>query len=79
MPHLWLQPHPNRDPIMPLTPYSMSLYEKGGFLKFLQKLKVPSEYGPNISRCVNMKQRKLLNLKSHDNHVLMQDILPVAL
>lgn len=28
---------------------------------------------------MNIKQRKLINLKSHDNHVLMQDILPVAL
>lgn len=26
-----------------------------------------------------MKQWKLINLKIHDNHVLMQDILPVAL
>ncbi|XP_074294088.1 uncharacterized protein LOC141621619 [Silene latifolia] len=28
---------------------------------------------------MNMKQRRLINLKSHDNHVLMQDILPIAL
>ena len=64
---------------MPLTPYSMSLDEKERFLKVLQNLRFPDGYGFDISRCVNMKQRKLLNLKSHDNHVLMQDILPVAL
>ena len=64
---------------MPPAPYSMSLEEKERFLKVLQKLRAPDGYGSNISRCVNLKQRKLLNLKSHDNHVLMQDILPVAL
>jgi len=78
-PHLWLQPHPGRDPFMPPAPYSMSLEEKERFLKVLQKLRAPNGYGSNISRCVNLIQRKLLNLKSHDNHVLMQDILPVAL
>ena len=64
---------------MPPALYSMSLEEKERFLKVLQKLRVPDGYGSNISRCVNLKQRKLLNLKSHDNNVLLQDILPVAL
>jgi len=57
----------------------MSLEEKDRFLKVLQKLRAPDGYASNISRCVNMKQRRLLSLKSHDNHVLMQDIFPVAL
>ncbi|XP_021749410.1 uncharacterized protein LOC110715147 [Chenopodium quinoa] len=57
----------------------MSVEEKERFLKVLRKLKVPDGYGSNLSRCVNMKQRRLINLKSHDNHVLMQDILPAAL
>uniref|UniRef100_A0A803N566 DUF4218 domain-containing protein n=1 Tax=Chenopodium quinoa TaxID=63459 RepID=A0A803N566_CHEQI len=73
-PHLWVQ-----DNHMPSTSYSMSVEEKERFLKVLQKLRVPDGYGSNLSRCVNMKQRRLINLKSHDNHVLMQDILPVAL
>ncbi|XP_056688501.1 uncharacterized protein [Spinacia oleracea] len=64
---------------MDKTSYSMSMEEKERFLNVLQKLKVPDGYGSNLSSCVNMKQRKLINLKSHDNHVLMQDILPVAL
>ncbi|XP_021713445.1 uncharacterized protein LOC110681599 [Chenopodium quinoa] len=71
-PHLWGQ-----DNHMPSTSYSMSVEEKERFLKFLQKLRVPNGYGSNHSRCVNMKQR--INLQSHDNHVFMQDILPVAL
>ncbi|XP_074283394.1 uncharacterized protein LOC141607944 [Silene latifolia] len=77
--HLWLQDRPNREPYMPPASYTMSNEEKERFLKVLQKIRAPDGYGSNISRCVNMKQRKLINLKSHDNHVLMQDILHVAL
>ncbi|XP_056688566.1 uncharacterized protein [Spinacia oleracea] len=78
-PHLWLSTNPNGSEYMPPASYSMSTEEKERFLNVLQKLKVPDGYGSNLSSCVNMKQRKLINLKSHDNHVLMQDILPIAL
>ncbi|XP_056685679.1 uncharacterized protein [Spinacia oleracea] len=78
-PHLWLETNHNGSEYMPPASYSMSTEEKERFLNVLQKLKVPDGYGSNLSSCVNMKQRKLINLKSHDNHVLMQDILPVAL
>ena len=64
---------------MPPASYTMSVEEKDRFLSVLQKLRVPDGYGSNLSRCVNMKQRKLINMKSHDNHILMQDILPLAL
>ncbi|XP_056688120.1 uncharacterized protein [Spinacia oleracea] len=77
--HLWLSADHNGNEYMPPASYSMSREEKERFLNVLQKLKVPDGYGSNLSSCVNMKQRKLINLKSHDNHVLMQDILPVAL
>ncbi|XP_056697353.1 uncharacterized protein [Spinacia oleracea] len=78
--HLWPQSHPNRvKDYLPSAAYTMSKEEKERFLNVLQKLKVPDGYGSNLQKCVNMKQRKLINLKSHDNHVLMQDILPVAL
>ncbi|XP_074299742.1 uncharacterized protein LOC141630899 [Silene latifolia] len=70
---------PNGGKYMPPASYSMSSEEKDRFLKVLQKVRVPDGYGSNISRCVNMKQRRLINLKSHDNHVLMQDILPIEL
>ena len=78
-PHLWLERCPNWDHVMPVAPYTLSLEEKDRFLKVLHNLKVPDGYGSNLSRCVNLKKRKLMGLKSHDNHVIMQDILPVAL
>ncbi|XP_060186727.1 uncharacterized protein LOC132616141 isoform X3 [Lycium barbarum] len=36
-------------------------------------------YSSNISRCVDVNQRRLFGLKSHDCHILMQQLLPIAL
>ncbi|XP_028104195.1 uncharacterized protein LOC114303271 [Camellia sinensis] len=35
-------------------------------------------YASNISRRVNLKQRSIFGLKSHDNRILIQQILPIA-
>ncbi|XP_060213431.1 uncharacterized protein LOC132640717 isoform X2 [Lycium barbarum] len=40
---------------------------------------VPDGYSSNILRCVDVKQRRLFGLKSHDCHILMQQLLPIAL
>ncbi|XP_020098574.1 uncharacterized protein LOC109717295 isoform X1 [Ananas comosus] len=64
---------------IPEACYTMSSQEKVLFLMILKNLKVPDGYASNISRCVNLKERTLSNLKSHDCHILMQDILPLAL
>ncbi|XP_071741395.1 uncharacterized protein [Rutidosis leptorrhynchoides] len=44
------------------------------------EVKVPDGYAANISRCIQVKPTpKMLGLKSHDNHILMQQLLPVAI
>lgn len=43
----------------------------------LQDIRTPDGYASNISRCV--KDGTLSGLKSHDNHVLLHDLLPIAL
>lgn len=45
----------------------------------LNSIKVPSEYYSNIQRIINMEVKKFTNLKSHDCHVLMKQLLSVAL
>ena len=42
-------------------------------------MKVPQGYSSNISSIVSMQDLKLVGLKSHDFHVLMQQLLPVAI
>ncbi|KAK8986192.1 hypothetical protein V6N11_082467 [Hibiscus sabdariffa] len=64
-----------------LTPaiFTMSKKEKEVFCNVLKDIKVLDGYASNISRCVSVKDRRLYSLKSHDYHILMQDLLLVAL
>ena len=40
---------------------------------------MPQGYSSNIKTLVSMTDLKLVGLKSHDCHVLMQQLLPVAI
>ena len=42
-------------------------------------MKVPDDYASNISQCKQVNERKIFRLKSHDCHVLMQQLLPLAI
>jgi len=64
---------------MPATCHTMSREDKENFLKVLRNVRVPDGYALNISRCVRLKERTILGLKSHDSHILMQQLLPIAL
>ncbi|XP_030936242.1 uncharacterized protein LOC115968027 [Quercus lobata] len=59
--------------------FHMTSLEIDGFLQVLKDVTVPDVYASNISRRVNMKERKISGLKSHDNHILMQQLFPIAL
>ena len=48
------------------------------FCHCLKNVKVPHGYSSNIKSLVFMNDLKLVGLKSHDCHVLMQQLLPVA-
>lgn len=58
--------------------YSLTSSEKKEFYKFLKELKVPDGYASNISRCVQVNERKIFGLKSHDCYILIQQLLPLA-
>ncbi|KAM3200037.1 hypothetical protein P3L10_032397 [Capsicum annuum] len=64
---------------VPTACYTLSLEEKHKLCIFLKNLKVPDGFSSNISQCVNLKGHKISGLKSHDYHVLLQHILPLAL
>ncbi|KAH0669665.1 hypothetical protein KY285_023833 [Solanum tuberosum] len=65
--------------LLPVACYALSPDEKFKLCDFLANLKVPNAFSSNISRCVNVLEKKIHGLKSHDHHVLLQDILPVAI
>jgi len=45
----------------------------------LSSVKVPQGYSSNISSLVSMKDLKFVGLKSLDFHVMMQQLLPIAI
>ncbi|XP_031127661.1 uncharacterized protein LOC116029760 [Ipomoea triloba] len=64
---------------LPPACYTSSKKEKTSFCSFLNGIKVPSGYSSNIKKLVSMKDFKLVGMKSHGCHVLMQHMLPVAI
>nr|KYP46553.1 hypothetical protein KK1_031844 [Cajanus cajan] len=59
--------------------YTLTKENKDIFLRTLKNITVPDGYSSNISRCIDLNQRKLGGLKSHDSHVLMEQLLPLAI
>ena len=59
--------------------YHMDANENDDFLQVLKDVRVPDEYSSNISCCVKLKERKISGMKSHDNHILIQQLFPIAI
>lgn len=75
-----LHPEPRgKKMYLPPAPYTLSKKEKTIFLKRLMDLKLPDGYSSNIGKLASMEEFKISSLKSHDYHVLMQQLLCVAL
>ena len=62
-----------------LAKFTLTKANKEIFLATLKKIKVSDGYSSNISRCIAVHSQKIAGLKSHDSHVLMQQLLPLAL
>jgi hypothetical protein len=59
--------------------FTLTNENKSIFLRILKNIVVPDGYSSNISRCIDLKQRKIGGLKSHDSHILMEQLLPLAM
>ena len=59
--------------------YALTKAEKEFFFECLSSIKVPSGFSSNIKGIINMAEKKFQNLKSHDCHVIMTQLLPIAL
>ncbi|KAK9271777.1 hypothetical protein L1049_002141 [Liquidambar formosana] len=64
---------------LPPAPHMLSKTEKQIFCKRLANLKLPDGYSSNISNCISLEECKIVGLKSHDCHVLLHQLLSVAL
>lgn len=78
-PKLHLQIDENGSVVKPRAAYTLDPQQIEGFYEFLKSIRYPDGYAANISRCVTSKNGKLLGMKSHDCHVLIQRLLPIGM
>ncbi|XP_016201896.1 uncharacterized protein LOC107642905 isoform X1 [Arachis ipaensis] len=64
---------------LPDAIYKLNNKERRSLCEFLQNVKVPDGYSSNIRRCINLKEKKIYGLKTHDCHVLLECFLPLIL
>lgn len=64
---------------LPPAAYWLSKVEKNKICKRLSEFRGPDGYCANIANCVSLDPPAIGGLKSHDHHVLLQNLLPVAL
>ncbi|XP_035547475.1 uncharacterized protein LOC109010280 [Juglans regia] len=75
---LHLQEHGQRL-VMPPACYTLQGDERKGFFEWLQAVKFPDGFAGNITRCVTLNGCKISGMKSHDCHIFLQRLLPVAI
>ncbi|CAL8073380.1 unnamed protein product [Prunus armeniaca] len=64
---------------LPPGPWNLSRAEKRAVCNSFDGMKVPEGYSSNIKNLVSLQDSRLLGLKSHDCHTLMQQLLSVAI
>ena len=64
-----------------VTSWTLKKEEKRALISFFNELKVLTDYCVNPKRLVNMRELKFNYgpIKAHDCHVIMTQLLPVAL
>jgi hypothetical protein len=59
----------------PWAPYCLKLIERKEILRWLKKLKFLDRYASNIKRAANVSTGKLNELKSHDDHIIIERLM----
>jgi hypothetical protein len=66
-------------PIIPRAVYQMLPQGKNIFCTVIKYATFPDGYASNMYHKVNLEDKRLTGLKSHDCHIIMQDLMPLAL
>lgn len=75
---LEIQPTSSGNPEKPKAQYTLTKQQRVAICEWVRSLKLPDGYASNLARCVDMKEAKSFGMKSHDCHVFMQRLLPLA-
>ncbi|GLT41667.1 hypothetical protein SLA2020_157120 [Shorea laevis] len=77
-PELELIPQQDGTALKPNATYVLTREQRALVCQWLKDLRFPDGYASNIARCVKMHDFRLSGMKSHDCHVFMQRLLPIA-
>ncbi|KAL0373234.1 UNVERIFIED_CONTAM: hypothetical protein Scaly_1005000 [Sesamum calycinum] len=75
-PELELDEH--RPNVMPKPVYTLGKEQKRRVCEWIRGLKFPDGYASNLTRCVDMTELQMHDMKSHNYHVFMQKWIPIA-
>ncbi|XP_035547426.1 uncharacterized protein LOC118348940 [Juglans regia] len=63
---------------MPRALYTLHGDERHKLCEWLAGVKFPDGFASNVTHCVSVRDCKITGLKSHDHHVFLQRLLPIA-
>ena len=70
---------PNGTWTKPRGKYCVSKDDRLVIFKWFKQLKFPDRFAANLSKSVKLDKQKFIGIKSHDLHIIIQRLLPVAL
>ena len=60
------------------APFMLTKDQRKLVCEWVRELRLPNKYCSNLSKCVNLQEWKLPRMKSHDYHVFMERLMPIA-
>lgn len=80
--NIWPKLHPEQRGAKTFCPpaiFSLSNDEKTMMCEVFASFRPPDSFSSNIARCVQVKEKKFVGLKSHDCHIILHHLLPIAI
>lgn len=77
-PTLELEDGGNGKVLKPKAQYALTIDQKRAICKWVQSLKLPDGYASNLGARVDLQSCTLNHMKSHDCHVFMERLIPIA-
>ncbi len=64
--------------LKPRANYTLSPDKAKSVCRWVKEVKMPDGYSSNLARCADVDHGRMRGMKSHDCHVFMQTLLPIA-
>lgn len=80
--NIWPKLHPEQRGAKTFCPpaiFTLSNDEKTMMCEVFASFRPPDRFSSNIARCVQVKEKKFVGLKSHDGHIILHHLLPIAI